>query len=206
MNNRILVRVKVLKEEILLKTVSREFKAPHFFYILKERILELENDKSIIVKNYGSYAELSLIQSTAGRRILHITFSWLKEEYNGALTGQKESVKLPYNLFYQMALQDTSDCEWKMLSIIDKSRPKIQFESRSNLHNAVSNPRVRKKLGQFFSCHFQWLHSQKIVLSDDGCPYSFNFIEYRNEGEGMFGAVILHGQEDMRTAYYGIHT
>ena len=59
MNNRIMVRVKVLKEEILLKTVSREFKAPHFFYILKERILELERDKSIIVKNYGSYAELS---------------------------------------------------------------------------------------------------------------------------------------------------
>ncbi len=206
MNNRIMVRVKVLKEEILLKTVSREFKAPHFFYILKERILELERDKSIIVKNYGSYAELSKIQSTAGQRILHITFSWLKEEYNGVLTGWRETVELPYDLFYQAATEDSPDCEWKILSLVNKSRPKILFESRSNLHNAVRNPWVRKKLGRFFSQHFQWPNSQKIVLTDDGCPYSFNFTEYRNEGEGMFGGVILHGRENLRTAYYGIHT
>ena len=63
MNNRIMVRVKVLEKEILMKTVSREFKAPHSFYILKERIRELEQDKSITVKDCGSYAELSQIQS-----------------------------------------------------------------------------------------------------------------------------------------------
>ena len=145
-----MVRVKVLKEEMMLKTVSREFKAPHFFYILKARILELEHDKSIIVKNYGSYAELSKIQSTAGQRILHITFSWLKEEYNGVLTGWRETIELPYDLLYQAATEDTLDCEWKILSLVNKSRPKILFESRSNLHNAVRNPWVRKKLGRFF--------------------------------------------------------
>lgn len=206
MNNRIMVRVKVLEKEILMKTVSREFKAPHFFYILKERIRELEQDKSMTVKDCGSYAELSQIRSTAGQRILRITFSWLKEEYNGELTGRRETVELPYDLFYQAATEDTTSCEWKILSMVNKSRPKILFESRSNLHNAVRNPRVRKKLGRFFSRHFQWPHSQKIVLSDDWCPYSFNFTEYRNEGEGMFGGVILHGQENMRTAFYGIHT
>lgn len=206
MNDRILVKVNVLEHEISLKTVSRNFKAPHFFYILKERLLELEDGKSIVVKDCGSFAELTLRQSAEGRKTLYITFSWLEEETDGEMIGWRETVKLPYDRFYQRALKDKSDGEWKMLSLLDNSNSKIRFESRHNLYNVARNPRVRKKLGRFLSNHFQWHRSQQIVLSDDFSPFSFCFQEYRDEGEGMFGAVILHGQENLKTAYYGIHT
>lgn len=206
MNDRILVKVNVLEHEISLKTVSRNFKAPHFFYILKERFLELEDGKSIVVKDCGSFAELSLRQSAEGRKTMYITFSWLEEETDGEVTGWRENVKLPYERFYHAALEDKPDGEWKMLSLLDNSKSKIRFESRHNLYNVARNPRVRKKLGRFLSNHFQWHRSQQIVLSDDFSPFSFCFQEYRDEGEGMFGAVILHGQENLKTAYYGIHT
>ncbi len=206
MNNRILVKVKVLEQEILLKTVSRNFKAPHFFYILKERFLGLEDGKSIVVKDCGSFAELSWRQSAEGRKTLYITFSWLEEEADGEVTGWRETVRLPYDRFYQRAMKDKPDREWKILSLLDNSKPNIRFESRCNLYNVARNPRVRKKLGRFLSNHFQWHRSQQIVLSDDFSPFSFCFQEYRDEGEGMFGAVILHGQENLKTAYYGIHT
>lgn len=205
MNDRILVKVNVLKDEISLKTVSRNFKAPHFFYILKERFLELEDGKSIVVNHCGSFAELSRMQ-LAGQEILQATFSWLEEEADGEVTGWRETVRLPYDRFYHAALENKPNGEWKMLSMMDNRSPMIRFESRCNLHNVARNPRVKKKLGRFLSNHFQWRRSQQIVLYDECPPFSFWFEEYRNEGMGMSGAVILHGQRNLKTAYYGIHT
>ena len=36
--------------------------------------------------------------------------------------------------------------------------------------------------------------------------YSFFFREFRGEKSCLCGGLILHGQEDMSKAYYGIHT
>ena len=54
--------------------------------------------------------------------------------------------------------------------------------------------------------NFNWPDADEIHLTNDFMPYSFFFREYRNGQAGMCGGLILHGQEDMDKAYYGIHT
>ena len=48
--------------------------------------------------------------------------------------------------------------------------------------------------------------ADEIHLFNDFVPYSFFFREYRNGQPVVCGGLILHGQEDMSKAYYGIHT
>ena len=47
---------------------------------------------------------------------------------------------------------------------------------------------------------------QAIVLTDDYLPYSFFFEGYMVQGAKTCGGVILHGEENIQTAKYGIHT
>lgn len=207
MDNRILIKVSVLEHSITIKTISRGLKKSHNFYILKERILELADCKWVVVSDRGSFAELSLETVAEGLILLQITFSWLSVDCSGGISGRKEDIKVPFDRFYRSALSPYENVvtEWKMLSLTDKTMPQIEFESRHALHNVVQSPLLRKKLGKFLATHFQWPRSQRIVLYDDG--YSdFYFQEYRGGKLGICGGVILHGTENPRTAYYGIHT
>lgn len=54
--------------------------------------------------------------------------------------------------------------------------------------------------------YFDWPDSNEIYLYNDFVPYSFFFREFRNDRAVMCGGLILHGQEDMSRAYYGLHT
>ncbi len=65
---------------------------------------------------------------------------------------------------------------------------------------------MRKKLGKFLSCHFAWKDSRKITVTDDFVPYSFFFREERANGTGTCGGIILHNQQNLKKAYYGMHT
>lgn len=47
---------------------------------------------------------------------------------------------------------------------------------------------------------------EKIVIYDDGQPYSFFFEEYTPYGRGICGGIILHGAEDLAKAQYSVHT
>lgn len=207
MSDRIMVKVHVLENTISMKTVSRKFKSPHYFYITKKRVLELADCKRLIVSDSGSFAELSLEDAANGTSILRIAFSWLNEEYNGRISGQKEYVAVPFDRFYKAALAccENMNTEWKILSITDKAMPRVEFDSGHTLHNVAEHPRLRKKLGKFLSVHFQWPRSQKIVLYDES-SFDFFFQEYRDGNVAMCGGVILHGAENLGTAYYGIHT
>lgn len=207
MDNRILVKISVLEHTITIKTISRGFKKSHNFYILKERILELADHKWAVVSDSGSFAELSLETTAEGFLLLRITFSWLSADCSGGISGRKEDITVPFDSLYRAALPPygNSVTEWKMLSHADKSMPRIEFDSRHALHNVVQSPLLRKKLGKFLATHFQWPRSQRIVLYDDG--YSdFYFQEYMGGKLGICGGVILHGTENPKTAYYGIHT
>lgn len=70
----------------------------------------------------------------------------------------------------------------------------------------MENPILRHKLGKFLDQHFNWYNYERIVLTDDYLPYSFFFEGYMVQGTKTCGGVILHGEENIRTAKYGIHT
>lgn len=79
--------------------------------------------------------------------------------------------------------------------------------SQPENHKAVvENPILRHKLGKFLDQHFHWYNYERIVLTDDYLPYSFFFEGYMVQGTKTCGGVILHGEENIQTAKYGIHT
>ena len=54
--------------------------------------------------------------------------------------------------------------------------------------------------------HFQWKSGGTIHFYSDYVPYSFFFREILSGQPGICGGLILHGQEDLKTAHYSIHT
>ena len=85
-------------------------------------------------------------------------------------------------------------------------RPQIVFDSRKNLRAALANGVIRRKMVRSLRDQFRWPLSDRIELFDDFVPYSFGFREIRNGKTEICGGLILHRQDDMTNAYYGIHT
>ena len=50
------------------------------------------------------------------------------------------------------------------------------------------------------------LLGNSLIATNDFVPYSFFFREYQGGRVCLCGGLILHGQDDMSKAYYGIHT
>ena len=94
----------------------------------------------------------------------------------------------------------------RILSLDEKPRPRIEFQSRRNLKAVTGEKLLRKKLGKALWRHFAWKGSRQITIYDDFEPYSFFFREQTPYGTGICGGIILHGWENMEKAYYGIHT
>ena len=86
-------------------------------------------------------------------------------------------------------------------------RPQLVFAgSRANLRAAIGDRRIRHKLGKALMDNFNWPGADEVRLASDFVPYSFFFQEIRDGRPVMCGGLILHGQDDMAKAYYGIHT
>lgn len=85
---------------------------------------------------------------------------------------------------------------------------RILFRVRAD-ENTISiqtyTPRIWHKLSKA-PMLFNWPDADEIHLFNDFVLYSFFFREYRNGRLVVCGGLILHGQEDMSKAYYGIHT
>ena len=142
-------------------------------------------------------------------KVLELSFTWLKDAGRDSVSGYTERVRLPYEPFrsYAAGEGETIDrTRWRLLSIPEQNRPKLEFHSRKNLKAVVENPILRHKLGKFLDQHFNWYNYERIVLTDDYLPYSFFFEGYMVQGTKTCGGVILHGEEDIQTAKYGIHT
>ena len=75
-----------------------------------------------------------------------------------------------------------------------------------NLRDVVANVTVRRKLARFLSRNFRYRNVTEIRMFNDFVPYSFFFREMIGEQSGICGGVILHGQNDLKTAKYSIHT
>lgn len=206
MNNRnTLVKAYAGEYGIDFRTISRNRKSPHRFYILRDKLEELERNLKIIVHDIYSFAILHLNTHTG---MLEIEFDWLSGNSHN-LMGWQETVVFPYEELAAFVHNSTLGVpsEWKALSINNpRKQPKLIFNSSRNLSAAIKNGMIRQKLVRFLRDEFQWPNADQIELYDDFLPYSFTFHEIKNGKTSMIGGLILHQQDDIKKAYYGIHT
>ena len=202
----ILVRAYAEEYGIDFRTVSRNRKSPHRFYILRDKLAELEHKPEIIVRDIRSFAVLRRDIHTG---TLQIEFNWLNSD-GRSVSGYQETVTLPYEKFAAFVHNSNTENgtkEWKVLSVENSTKqPQIVFNSRRNLHAVLADRIVRRKLVRFLRDGFQWPDSIRIELFDDFMPYSFTFREIKNGKTALSGGLILHRQDDIEKAYYGIHT
>lgn len=210
MNDRTMVKVRCDKELLLVRTVSWGRKSSFWFAILRSELQKLEQQPQgrLISNDCGSFAVLRLTQGLDGKQMLELRFTWLQDDGNGKVHGWKEDVRLPYAPFHAFAeAGETMDgTEWRRLSIPEPITRRYEFRSRKNLHEVARRPLLRRKLGKVLARHFQWRGTEKIVIYDDGQPYSFFFEEHTPHGRGICGGIILHGAEDLAKAQYSVHT
>ena len=202
MKDRTLVYMTFRDSTVSLRTVSRSRKSPHRFYIPCQELEGLEAGSTALVQDIHSFA---MLRRDAHAGTVEVTFTWLEGNGNG-VSGYQESITLPYGKMME-CLHQSKPFVWKTLSIDSSAKQaQIVFKSRKNLHAALANGVIRRKLIRFLRDQFRWAYVEKIEIYDDFMPYSFFFRETRGGETGLSGGIILHGQEDMKTAYYSMHT
>lgn len=208
MNNRIMIKLSASEDCITLRTFTKEYHSPQGFILTQKEMLELEEKGHLTVSDIRSFAELALRKSIEQEEILEIVFTWLSDAGGGKVSGMTETVRLPYEKFKELVEESRENgTQKRMLSIEERGRVKVTFQSRRNLRAVAETKALRKKLGKFMGNHFlRWKGSRQITVYDDFEPYSFFFQEQTPYGAGMCGGVILHGRENLEKAYYGIHT
>lgn len=208
MNNRIMIKLSASEDCITLRTFTKEYHSPQGFILTQKEMLELEEKGHLTVSDIRSFAELALRKSIGQEEILEIVFTWLSDAGGGKVSGMTETVRLPYEKFKELVEESRENgTQKRMLSIEERGRVKVTFQSRRNLRAVAETKALRKKLGKFMGNHFlRWKGSRQITVYDDFEPYSFFFQEQTPYGAGMCGGVILHGRENLEKAYYGIHT
>lgn len=202
MKDRTLVYMTFRDSTVSLRTVSRSRKSPHRFYIPCQELEGLEAGSTALVQDIHSFA---MLRRDAHAGTVEVAFTWLEGNGNG-VSGYQEAITLPYGRMME-CLRQSKPFVWKTLSIDNSTKQsQIVFKSRKNLHAALANGVIRRKLIRFLRDQFRWAYAEKIEIYDDFMPYSFFFRETRGGETGLSGGIILHGQEDMKTAYYAMHT
>lgn len=198
-----LVKVSMTESCLSFRTITKERKSPHSFLISREMIDDLYALTTTILCAYdgGSFAR---IWQDPLRETVHIRFYWLHS--NGfRLAGWEQTIILPFHelMAFNKGYKGKT---WACLSLEQSQLPKLVFCGTKNLHAAVNNPAVRRKLSRFLRDNFRWPGAGEIRLYDDTVPFSFFFQEVQNDRNGICGGVILHGQDHMQKAQYSLHT
>lgn len=211
MTDRIMLRAYASENTISIQTYTPRMKSPQRFYITYSELDRLQSEGSIITNDIHSFVKLRLDEH---RDRLTFEFTWLSGCGFDRVEGVEQTVHLRWGKFRDfLDVVRQPDCpkENKVFRAVSldarRGRPRLVFDgNRANLRAAIGDPRVRHKLGKALMANFNWPDADEIHLTNDFMPYSFFFREYRNGQAGMCGGLILHGQEDMDKAYYGIHT
>lgn len=207
---RTMVKVSASGECVSLRTVSRGFRSPHRFVLLEEELEELEEKRYALSRDIRSFAEMRLEKAGAegDGDIFVVRFAWLGDAGGGKLSGTEETLRLPWDAFRESIAgsRRLDGAAMKLLAMKGRRPPKVEFHSREHLKDVVGMPMLRKKLGKLLANHLACGESLRVMVYDDFVPYSFLFREETAYGTGLCGGIILHGQEDMKKAYYEIHT
>lgn len=209
LNDKILIKVFAREYCIGFKTISHQRKSERIFWVTREKIGTLEHMKSaetIIVNDIYSFAALKR-DIPAGT--VEIEFSWLSGSVNH-LTGWTQNVTLPYDAlmdFTHRSTEKDGPKMWNILSMQEKSQPKLVFRDQRRLRECLENHMVRKKLSRALRDNFHSPCVEQIIFGYDSEPFSFMFREMRDGRAGICGALILHNfQNDLKKAYYSVHT
>ena len=211
MTNRILFRAYANENTISVQTYTPRIRSPQRFYITYSELDRLQDEGSIITRDIHSFVVLRLDER---RDRITFEFTWLSGRSFDRVEGVEQTVNLRWSKFWDfLDAVRQPDCPeekkiFKAVSLdVRRGRPRLVFDcNRANLRAAIENPLIRHKLGKALMANFNWPDADEIHLTNDFVPYSFFFREYRNGQACMCGGLILHGQENMSTAYYGIHT
>lgn len=204
MDNRTFVKVSAGENCIGFKTISRQSKSPRTFLVTRDELARLEQTPEIITKDIYCFAALRL--NTAART-LSINFSWLQRRYDCELTGWEETVVLPYDAlmdFVKASTQENGPQKWKVLSLQTTMTPQIVFVDTDGLKKCLGNRTVRGKLARALRDNFRG--ADRVEFYHDFEAYSFMFRSYRAGRSSYVGGLILHDRDDLKKAYYSVHT
>lgn len=207
MENRTMVKIQAGSSGVSVRTVSRSFKSPRSIFIEKERLWELQEKGRCTVRDGLPTADMSRHGLSSGEDCIKVFFIWLEGTGEGEIKGCTEQICLPCGKFLEYATACMQDGkERRLLSVSERSTPKIEFLSRRRLREVAENKTIRKKFGRFLDRKLSRLRYKRIVLSDESEPFSFGFTCYTAEGAGLCGGIILHRQGSLESASYGMHT
>ena len=206
---RTMLKVRVSDDLLIFRTVSRQKKSPHL-YVQRDELAPLREGKRVVLNEYSHFCIVSPVERD---NAILMEFYWLSASGDCHACGWTQTLTIPREKFLDFVKRSAGEDgpkEWKALSMDEIRFPRLIFQKSRSLEQVMGNPQVRRKLMKFLRNNFRWKNTDEIVFSSDFVPYSFFFREYRRGKEGMeagmCGGVILHGQEDMKTAYYSIHT
>lgn len=202
MNDRIMVKVTVSDRCIAFRTVSRSGKSPHSFLVLKDEFFGLEQQPQMISRDISSFA---VFQRDAAEETLTIQFNWL-DNCGDHLRGYRQTIVLPYAELARFVAAAKDADQWKGLSIVRKTNPQFVFYAKDTLHRVLSSKPIRRKFVRFLRDNFKWAEAKQICFYSDFLPYSFFFRCIQTGCSPLEGGLILHGQENLQTTYYSIHT
>lgn len=208
MTDRIMLCAEAGESAIGIRTVSARMKSPHRFYIGYDELGRLRQDGGTVSADLHSFVKLRL--DTTLDRIVFI-FTWLDGHGLDRVEGTEQTVTLRWSVFKEFLqncrLPDGPRTFRALSQDTGKGRPRLVFDGdRKNLKAAAGSRRIRHKLGKALDRNFNWPDAEEVRLYNDFTPYSFFFREYRGGRPGLCGGLILHDQENMEKAYYGMHT
>ena len=112
----------------------------------------------------------AVLRRNAYAGTLEIAFTWLGGDKN-SLSGYQDTIILPYDEMMEHLHESVSENEpivWKVLSADDSAgQARIVFKSRKNLHAALGNGVIRRKLIRFLRDQFRWGNSEEIDRGDN---------------------------------------
>ena len=208
MTDRILFKARAGENGIDVRTYAPRMVSPHSFYIFYEDLDRLEGTGHILASDIHSFAKIRI---DGKRDLATFEITWLSGRCGGRVEGYEQYVYLRWSRFREFlgaCRQPDGPKEFKSVSLGPRrDRPRLAFVGeRKNLKAAVADRRVRHKLAKALMTNFNYPDADEIRIADDFVPYSFFFREFRDGRPLMCGGLILHGQENMSKAYYGLHT
>ena len=204
--SRTMVKASRIADGFEFRTYSREKGLSEGFYVFRSTFEDLEQRGYAAQISSGPYAEF---QRNDFDGTVKIRFVRLNRSGN-RLSGEEETVVLSYGdlmAFVRISAQADGPTAWRGLDVsLRRARPRLVFRCHERLRECLDSKAVRRKLVKFLRNNFNWPYSERFEFYTDFVPYSFCFQEFCDGKNVMCGGVILHGQEDMATAYYSIHT